>query len=396
MVTEQEAFDALPPYGWLRDYVLFAAKQTTAPLCYHIGVGLSLLAVSCPIGYGIRYATDIYPNVYVMIAGRSGEDQKSTAIRIGRDILFRAAPNAIGEHPASVENMIESLSKRATQMLIYEEGGSLLAGMQQGYREPLKPLFTLLADGDPVQHNRVSKKGQDDSVNVAAPRLSMLTGASLPFLERHTSAVDWTGGFLGRWLLFYGRRERTDPFPVPKLEGRDALVEGLKVRSVQPAAGWCMGPDAQSMSIWHDWYHDVANRHMPDLISGSRTRVPALALRVALLLGWDYGPAPTQAHWHLPPEILVPAIRIAELHIKSVVGLADRLASHPDAVLRRKVLDAIPFNKPTTLGEILKATKRRSRLVNEVLNALVEEDTIQRLSLPGGALVYMRESSSAD
>lgn len=388
MVTEQEAFAALPSTGWLRDYAIYAAKQTTAPLVYHLGVGLAVLATSAPITFGTVYATPIYANTYVMLAGRSGDDQKSTAIRLGRDILYRACPQRIGEHPASVENLVESLSKRPAQILIYEEGGFLLAGVKHGYKEPLKPALTHLADGDPLQHNRVSKQGKEDKLVAETPRLSMLTGASLAFLEKHTESADWTGGFLGRWIVFYGKRERTDPYPIPKLEGRDALVAAIKARAGAQVAGWCVGPNAEAMDVWHDWYHNVMNRPMPELIAGARTRAPVIALRTALLLGWDYGPAPYQAQWQIGLDVLIPAIMMAELHLKSIAGLADRLAAHPDAILRRKVLDAFSPGELLPIGDVLKRTKYRMRMVTEILGALVEEGTLRRVQVPGGVVLY--------
>ena len=114
MISEQMAWDALPPAGFVRDYTLYAANCTTAPLAYHIGVAFSMLAVTVPVSYGTRFAINQRANIFVMLAGRSGTDQKSTAIEIGREILFDAAPNLIGDQPGSSEGMIESLSKQPT------------------------------------------------------------------------------------------------------------------------------------------------------------------------------------------------------------------------------------------------------------------------------------------
>jgi len=159
VITEKDALDALPSHGFVRAYCQYAAVQTTAPLAYHIGVAMSMLAVTCPLGYGTRYAINQRPNLFVMLAGRSGDDQKSTAIEIGREILFEACPTLIGDQPGSSEGMIESLSKQPTQLLIYKEMGKLLASTQRGYLEPLKALLTDLSDCSSQQ--RV-KEGQTE------------------------------------------------------------------------------------------------------------------------------------------------------------------------------------------------------------------------------------------
>ena len=88
MITELDAARACPQTGFIHTYALHSMRQTTAPLVYHLGVGLSVLAATCPTNYGMFYAGMLRPNFYCLLVGRSGEDQKSSAITIGRDLLF--------------------------------------------------------------------------------------------------------------------------------------------------------------------------------------------------------------------------------------------------------------------------------------------------------------------
>ena len=98
-VSEVEAVDAvamLPESSWIRTYVVHATRQTTAPLGYHIGVGIAVLGTTCPIPYGMHYAGALRANNFVLCVGRSGEDRKSTALNIGKDLLDQAANPLIG------------------------------------------------------------------------------------------------------------------------------------------------------------------------------------------------------------------------------------------------------------------------------------------------------------
>jgi hypothetical protein len=317
----------------------------------------------------------------------------STAIEIGREILFEAAPSLIGNHPASDAALVEDLSKQPTQILIYKEAGQLLASTKKGYMEPLKTMLTDLADSSAVQRSKTSKKdkGKADSYRVDNPRLSVLGGCSFPFLEKHTEAVDWGGGFLGRWALICAQRERNDCWPQGSTDGREELVKALEIRAHHPEAGWCLGANEQAYTIWKDWFDDVQHRALPPLVAGIRTRAPVFALKAALLYAWDFGPAKNPEAWRIDPSVLTPAIAFAEMYLDSVISLSEKLVEHPDARIRKKVLDTFNESNVLTMGQILKITKIRKRTVSEILEALTEEGTLKRTNLPGGKSVYIRQ-----
>lgn len=374
-VTEAEAAAALPRQGWTRRYVIHGVKQTTAPLVYHIGVGITLLAVSCPLAYGLHYAGTLRTNNYCLLVGRSGEDRKSSALHVGKDILDAAAAPLIGDFPGSPEGLIDSLGQTPSQVIPISEFGKLLASAQRGYFEPIKTLLADLWDAQPTQRRRANNR----VVRVEAPRLSIMGACSIPYLEKHTLAEDWTGGFMGRWMVLYGRRERVDPDPVGDRTDFQWLADELRRRAMTQTAGWCMGLEPSAQALWIDWYKDVMSRQLPSNIVGIRARAPTIARKVALCYGWDYGPAMAGQPWKMDLDILEPAIAFTELHIKSLADLSEVIAEHPDARLRRSILMAIDERGGrATMGEILSILKMRKRPVREMLDALIEEGRVRK------------------
>lgn len=379
-VTEQEAAAAAPPDGWLRRYMIHGYKQTTAPLVYHLGVGLAVLGCACPLNYGMHYAGTLRVNNFCLLVGRSGEDRKSSALNVGRKILDQAAPSLVGDFPGSPEGLIDSLSEQPSQLIPISEFGKFLSSAQRGYFEPTKTLLADLWDSDPIQRRKAAQKGAVSVVRVDNPRLSIAAACSIPYLEKHTLSEDWTGGFMGRWLVLYGRRERTNPDPVGDKSDEPWLVEELRRRASITTAGWCQGLDTQAKLLWSTWYHDVSGRQLPSNIVGIRARAPTMARKIALLYGWDYGPAQAGQPWWMTPDILEPALAFTELHIKSLVHLAEVIAEHPDARLRRSVLQAINDRGGlATLGEILSVLKMRKRPVVETLEGLIEEGCVSKI-----------------
>jgi hypothetical protein len=344
---------------------------------YHIGVGLTILASTCPIQYGTDYAGRLRTNNFCLLVGRSGEDRKSSALNVGKEILDAAAPKLIGDYPGSPEGLMESLARVPSQMIPISEMGKLLSSAQRGYFEPIKTLLADAWDCLPLQRAKANNK----TVRVASPRLSISAACSIPYLEKHTLSEDWTGGFMGRWMVLYGRRERVQPNPIPNRTDFQWLTDEVRRRALHGTAGWCMGLDGGARLYWDHWYRDVMKRKLPNNIIGIRARAPTLARKVALIYGWDFGPAMHGQPWRMGIDVLEPAIEFVELHIKSLTDLSEVIADHPDARLRRSVIMAIEGKGGVaTLGEILQVMKMRKRPVVEMLDALREEGRVRRLT----------------
>ena len=162
------------------------------------------------------------------------------------------------------------------------------------------------------------------------------------------------------------------------------LAEGLKVRGEMAQGGPCLGLSSAAHSDWCDWFHELDKRPMPEIIAGAKTRASTIARKAALLYAWDFGDARTGAPWRVQADQLMWGIRFAELHLKSVVGLATFLAEHPDAALRRKVLKVVPQGGVKTLAQILRVTKLKKRTVTEVLDGLVTDHTLRMHPVTGG------------
>jgi len=378
MITEKEVLDILPEDSWIYYYVHYCKSQTTSPLAYHLAVGLSVLAVSVPTNYTCRFFGLMPTNIYSLLAGRSGEDQKSTALGLGEEILDKANFELIGDQPASAEGLVDSLSHQNKQSLWYSEFGQFLSQAKGGYMESVKTTMTNLWDGKNISR----RKAGDNIIRAENPRLTIIGACSLPYLEQFTTAHDWSGGFMGRWLLMYARRERTMAFPPRETEDtkqmRDYLSGSLQEFMEHNYNKLCFGFDDEAQLLWKDWYVDLQKRDLPDIISGTATRCPAIAMRVAMIYAWDIGLSRQNENWYITRHILEFAIGVAELHLKSVTTLSERLAEHPDALLRRKVLKCFPYpHEFVSLGDILKITKMRKRTIVEIIEGLLLEGTIE-------------------
>jgi hypothetical protein len=153
-------------------------------------------------------------------------------------------------------------------------------------------------------------------------------------------------------------------------------------------AGQYIGMDNAAAKRWEEWFKDINERSLSEVIVGARARVPTYAAKVALLYAWDLYPNVRNGlPWYLTLEALEPAIHVAEMHLQSLVALADRLATSRDMRDRRRVLEALDSG-PCTYGMIIRRAKLLKRRVHELLESMCEEGAVEKLGGAGMEPMY--------
>ena len=100
---------------------------------------------------------------------------KSSALGIGRDVLFEAAAPLIGDYPGSPEGLIDSLARSPSQVIPISEFGRFLAAAQRGYYEPIKALLAAKADPNMGRPSPLALAAEEGSNGVA--KLLLESGA---------------------------------------------------------------------------------------------------------------------------------------------------------------------------------------------------------------------------
>lgn len=399
VITEAEVVAALPKRDcFLRDYVRWAARAADANIAYHLLGGLMCLTQAVPPEYGVPFGKIVHPNLYGLVVGPSTLSRKSVAITFSQSVMDGALPERLGDMPGSPEGLIDSLAQNQQQIIYYQEYGAFLSSSERGYLMPVKTRLTDLYDGTPVGRSKANGKG----VKVERPRLSIFAGVAPGYLERHTEIVDWTEGFLARHLTFYAKRERYFAIPAYTPGVQEQVVARLKQitdvhRTMQaltvPASGWTPG----AVKWWTEWQRGVEKLAVSNptrMIAPAIGRAPAMALKVAALLAFDFRDGACEAGWEISEEEILYASKIVDLHVKSVLEIGDLVATDRDMRDRRKLLHEIG-DRPIRFGSAIKQaamTKRRGR---EILETLEEEGTVRRVNLAGvGEPVYVRVSEA--
>ena len=396
MISEAEVEALLPEQpSFIRTYVEHCRLGSASPLAFQLGCGLAILGAMAPQSYKIAYArTWVFPSLYVLLVGPSGDGMKSSAVGTARALLHMAAPEIEAPYPGSTEALIDSLAEKPRQVLFVSEMGKFLSQTQAGYMETTKTTLTDIWDGIRQERMKVTGKSTKPKED---PRLGIISGCSYSYLSRHTSPEDWDGGFLGRWLMLDSVSERSDPYPeytrTPEVVNQhtEGLVNFLVHRyknTPQPPTG--MSSDA--LALWREWYESLRTAKFPSKVAGLKSRAPAMALRICLILGMDYGGA-YEGPWRIERGLLRNAIAITDLYLLSAMDLGAKVGETGMSRETKQVVEILnsPLRTPPdglTFEALMGLTQIRRRNLQDVMDGLTGIGAVEIVRSPGGASKY--------
>ncbi len=207
----------------------------------------------------------LYPSLYIIVIGPSGDARKSTALEYTEELwpLLGLSPEVISGL-LSAEALFERLAGADKRALIFEdEFRTLLAAASRPGTRSLLPHLCRLARCPEVAE--LTRRG---GVVRAERAFLCLLGATTP--TAITAGLEdeaVSGGFLNRCLTIAGEPKKwlADPEPPP----RDTLVAfavGLKKRLDELRRGQAgrVELDRQAKDRWSGWYYDWRERRQKD------------------------------------------------------------------------------------------------------------------------------------
>lgn len=379
---------SLPPHGWLRTYVDYARRITDAPEEYHVGVGLNLLSAATCNRSGFPGGPSVTPPViWTILAGRSGYERKTTSINIGVDLLQRTSGAArLVEGSTSPEGMISQIAKCPTGLVVFREMGSFLQQASRPYSMAMKPLMMELYDAPPRYTRKLSRR----VIEIEKPRLCLLGGVAVAFLEQHTTEDDWTGGFFSRAVLIHAKKHRRAKKGLPDVGVMQWLCEVLEAYCTQPIP-LCAGFALEAEHLLDQW--DVINQQREEfetrsIIQSFYSRLDGVCRKIAYLYALDMGDA-GEDEWFIGPEATWRAINFCDgVWVRSFMELASNVALRGDSELLAKVEQTVLQSGPEgcTYAFLMRSARRLKKRVEEALTTLLESEKLYKSDWDGNAI----------
>lgn len=405
-VPDSKVLSVLPARGFLRDYVTWGMATTDAPAVYHVAIGLTLLSSVCPaMTYILSFGGRTYGHLFVMLVGDSGS-RKSTALEYGVSMLRRDHPNTIGMQLGSYEGLVAQCAdspktyvpeSEMSRFLKQAKGDGFLASLKYGYMEAYD------AVGLSRKTAKVSVKGREDI------RVTLAGAVATHLLEDLVDPTDLTGGFLSRFIIALGERDRTSVDLVDTSVTKEQLTDRLK--HIEDVSFVCpIEMTDQAKAIHADWIRrtdPVLQRQQGKRTTSFMERAGAMSRKIGMLLALDEHAQRYQigTSWglhgsmfpksiELSGETFLHAAQIAEMFLMSQAAFAEDLAVTSPGKARKRVLAAIPWpaDDPmgVPLGTITYQTEMDNATAQRWLLTLEDQGFIEKVAYAGGSGSGMR------
>lgn len=206
-----------PQDGWLGDHLKYTENSEADPV-YHLWVGVSVIAATLGRNVCIRMGhTTILPNQFIVLVGRSG-NRKSSAIRIGEDLLREAGTGGyIFNSECTKRGIAAALKRNGTALLIGTDHTEFLS--KEYYDTALVPFLTSLYEG------RMTRRGSEPK----SVSFNFLADVTFQWLREQAHPAFLSPDFMSRFILAVANRHRYIFKPSPRDgELRENLVAGLR------------------------------------------------------------------------------------------------------------------------------------------------------------------------
>ena len=208
--------------GWFADYYKYTENSEADP-CYHFWVGVSVIAATLGRNVCIRmgHAT-IYPNHYIMLVGRTG-NRKSSAIRIGEDLLREAGIGGYIFHSECTKRGIAAALKGEESALLIGTDHTVFLSKEH-YKAGLVPFLSRLYDG------RMTRRGSEPK----SVCFNFLADVTFQWLREEAHPTFLSPDFMSRFILAVANRHRFLFYP----HLRDEELRTRLVAKLREMAKW--------------------------------------------------------------------------------------------------------------------------------------------------------------
>jgi len=380
---------ALPPKGFMHDYVRTYSSLTESPAEFHYATSMTTVAAVAASNMCYGHATPVRPNTFTMIVAPSGSGRKSSALGIGQGCYSRLCKQKFKDPlPDGMKNLEILSSMFSPEALADElehanptgfvsEYRTILGnGGPKNYQSNILPLLTDLYDCPPeykisFKANKKTKGGC--SRTIRNPVISLIGATSPEYFSM--SATDAAGGFLGRHLPFYSPgSDKVIPFPRrPPAEIVERLDDSLFAIS-NVKGELFMSPEAERLfeeRYRHECeaYRNTANK--TNSMGSFHSRKGTFWLKVSALLqvSEDYSLI-------VSADNMRRAIYIVEYCGRCYAWLLSQIATDEWQSTRRDILGFIRQNSGCTKTQICRTFQVKGQVRDGVLDDLLEAELV--------------------
>lgn len=375
--TEQVEVKPFPvsyiPDGWLKKYLDFANPLTEAPVQYHIATALSIVATVLGRNVWLDMgAFTVYPNLFLLVIGKSGISRKSTAIGMAYRFLSRIDRDAILGSLLSLEAFYEAFHIHPNRLAIYDEIKTLLDNEGKKYGKGI--ITQLTSFYNCPDYIRIDLKSiPEDQRVIERPCINLLGASTTDWLQVRERDIE--GGFFGRILPICADSSDIRCIPIPPKMDMGRFDELRKELGQLSNTNGEFSFTSKARELYEGLYkenrQDFEKEPNKTHLSVFYSRLPINQLKLAMIFQITQDRSKTlqedsilRAH-HCMNEL--------KASYKQLIGSLDFSWTQRQ---ERKVLDILKERKEMSRSDLLRQSKLSAKDFNSVIDSLLEKELI--------------------
>lgn len=272
--------------SWITAYLAFTA-ESESPEDYHLWTAISVIAgaLKRQIFFDMGYFL-LYPNMYVVLVGPPGRCKKSTAMRIGRDILKGVPGTKFTADSTTREKLIINLTQA------HKDGASCMTAHSTEFATMLTSsgmdMVVFLTDifDCPLVWEHDTKSGGKNTIK--GPFLNLL-GATTPDWISRAMPLDTIGVGLTSRIIFVFHDTPREADPIPKLTPAQKALSQILINdliAISALSGeFRLSPEAdESHRTWYKQHTQKPNPSGDPRLSGYFERKQTHLLKLSMII----------------------------------------------------------------------------------------------------------------
>ncbi len=354
----------------------YACEVTDAPKKYHelvaLGVIATILNRNVYLPYGIG---NLYPNLWIVLIGKSTIMRKTATLNIGRGLIHRLDKDLLLPYDFSPEGLFETLKENSKGVIFWSEFGSFLTKATKNYMSGAKEFLTEAFDCPGFLKKKLSGKSPYEIEDLY---INIMTATSLEWFVGRIGEGDVKGGFLGRFVYIPATSDDKDKwYPIPKVpEGKvlDTLIS--KLEHISNLSGeMSLTEEAKVNQIKWLRRHEDEIEKLPDDkgISGFYGRLSDYLLKFAMLYEIS-----STGNMEISIDSINRAMILVNKLKKSISEVLERHVSFTEEEKdKKKIFNIIEKYSPIERARLLQNSHMSSRTLDVILTTLIEEEKVK-------------------
>jgi len=390
----------LPENHFLRSLMAYGYDISDAYPEYWFAGGLHALAVASnkKIKASLT-ASDIYPNLFEMILGKSSLSRKSTAVDNTEEIMDNVLHFIDSKVPTefSPEAFIEHMSKNQHAPWIRDEAAGVLDMMKKDYMRGFKDILMILYDCKPV-HRKLrtgQRKAAETNFKVDDPYLNVLFATTDAAFGSNVVKNDTLTGFLARFLFFFPQGKKPRWLPLREDDGDKSALETVVHDHLKKIVDSIYFSDhtttlrlsAESKDYWEKWQKEREDQLIIDNDNDSMqifSRLNPTILKLCML--FELGSMDFDITRPMRLEFMIEACRLVdEYFMLSAKAAYDIVGSNIEKNVIDKITAFLKNNDgKVTSKQLQNHMKMKQHELNDYVNSMKEYGMIEEKEVKTG------------